>query len=194
MRVRFLGTGTSIGIPVPLCTCAVCLSSDPRDRRLRPSIVIAWRGARVLVDTSPDLRQQVLLHAVERIDGRVLWANTHLLFWLSLVPVVTAWMGEHRAAPITVAAYGVVLLAAAIAYFLLTRALLALHAADSRLARALGADRKGKGSVLAYAAAVALAWPQRGLSLAIYVAVALVWLVPDRRIERALGMERRSRA
>jgi uncharacterized membrane protein len=132
-----------------------------------------------------------LLHVVDRVDGRVLWANMHLLFWLSLTPFVTAWMGERRAAPETVAAYGVVLLAAAIAYFLLTRALLALHPPDSRLARALGADWKGKVSVVAYAVAVAMAFTERWLAVGIYVAVALVWLVPDRRIERALGLERR---
>src|SRR5574341_589416 len=132
-----------------------------------------------------------LLHVVERVDGRVLWANLHLLFWLSLTPFVTAWMGEHHAAPLTVAAYGAVLLAAAIAYFILTRALLALHPSDSRLARALGADWKGKASVLAYASAVGLSFVERWVAIAIYVAVALVWLVPDRRIERALGLERR---
>ena len=132
-----------------------------------------------------------LLHVVERVDGRVLWANMHLLFWLSLIPFVTAWMGEHRAARATVGAYGGVLLAAAIAYFLLTRALLALHPADSRLARALGADWKGKASVIAYAVAVALAWRARWASIAVYVAVALLWLVPDRRIERALRGEAR---
>jgi uncharacterized membrane protein len=129
-----------------------------------------------------------LLHAVQRVDGRVLWANIHLLFWLSLVPFVTAWMGEHGAAPLTVAAYGVVLLLAAVAYFLLTRALLRLHPKDSVLARALGADWKGKASVLAYLAAVALAFVNRWAAVAIYVVVALVWLVPDRRIERTLGL------
>jgi uncharacterized membrane protein len=131
-----------------------------------------------------------LLHAVDRVDGRVLWANLHLLFWLSLIPFVTAWMGEHHAAPPTVAAYGAVLLAAAVAYFLLTRALLRLHPAESRLARALGADWKGKVSVVAYVAALAVAWTERWIAIAIYVAVALVWLVPDRRIERALGIGR----
>jgi uncharacterized membrane protein len=132
-----------------------------------------------------------LLHVVDRVDGRVLWANMHLLFWLSLTPFVTAWMGENHAAPVTVAAYGLVLLAAAIAYFLLTRALLALHPPDSRLARALGADWKGKVSVVAYAVAVAMAFTERWVAVGIYVAVALVWLAPDRRIERALGLERR---
>jgi uncharacterized membrane protein len=129
-----------------------------------------------------------LLHVVERVDGRVLWANLHLLFWLSLMPFVTAWMGQLHAAPVTVAAYGVVQLAAALAYFLLTRALLALHPSDSRLARALGADWKGKVSVVAWAVAVAVSIPARWVAIGIYVGVALVWLVPDRRIERALGL------
>ncbi len=134
-----------------------------------------------------------LLHVVDVVDGRVLWANLHLLFWLSLIPFVTAWMGEHHAAPATVAAYGAVLLAAAIAYFLLTRALLSLHAPDSRLARALGADWKGKASVVAYVAAVAVAYTERWVAIGIYVTVALAWLVPDRRVERALGLERTRR-
>jgi uncharacterized membrane protein len=134
-----------------------------------------------------------LLHVVDRVDGRVLWANLHLLFWLSLTPFVTAWMGEHRAAPPTVAAYGAVLLASAIAYFLLTRALLRLHPPESRLARALGADWKGKVSVVAYVVALAVAWTERWAAIAIYVAVALVWLAPDRRIERAMGIERERR-
>jgi uncharacterized membrane protein len=136
-----------------------------------------------------------LMHAVERVGGRVLWANVHLLFWLSLVPFTTAWMGEHEAAPTTVAVYGAILLMAAVAYFLLTRALLALHAPDSRLARALGADRKGKASAVAYAVAIPLAalapvaeWG-RWAAIAVYVAVALVWFVPDTRFERALAGE-----
>ena len=129
-----------------------------------------------------------LLHAVQRVDGRVLWANVHLLFWLSLVPFVTAWMGEHGAAPATVAAYGAVLLLSAVAYFLLTVALRRLHGKESVLARALGEDWKGKASVVAYAAAIPLAFADRWAAVGIYVAVALVWLVPDRRIERALGI------
>jgi uncharacterized membrane protein len=127
-----------------------------------------------------------LMHAVERVNGRVLWANVHLLFWLSLVPFATAWMDEAGAEPEPVALYGVVLLLAAVAYFLLTRALLGLHPAGSRLAEALGADRKGKASVLAYLAAIPLAFVSCWISLAIYVTVALVWLVPDLRIERVL--------
>ncbi len=128
-----------------------------------------------------------LLHAVHHVTGRILWANVHLLFWLSLTPFVTAWMGENRFAPVPVALYGGVLLAAACAYFILTRALLAREGAGSTLARALGADFKGKISVVIYAAAIpiALAWPLA--SCALYVAVALMWLVPDRRIERVVS-------
>jgi uncharacterized membrane protein len=132
-----------------------------------------------------------LLHAVERVNGRVLWANLHLLFWLSLVPFVTAWLGETGAASLPVAVYGVVLLCSGTAYFILTRALLALHPPDSALAEALGADWKGKLSVVAYAVAVPLAFPYRLGAIALYVAVALVWLVPDLRFERVLERERR---
>jgi uncharacterized membrane protein len=127
-----------------------------------------------------------LLHAVQRVNGRVLWANMHLLFWLSLVPFVTAWMGEHGAAPMTVALYAAIQLLAGLAYFILTRTLLALHAPDSTLAVAIGADRKGRVSVAAYALAVPLAFLSRWLALAILVGVAVLWLVPDRRIERTL--------
>jgi uncharacterized membrane protein len=128
-----------------------------------------------------------LLHAVQRVDGLVLWANVHLLFWLSLIPFVTAWMGEHGAAPVTVAAYGAVMLLAAVAYFLLALALLRLHGKDSVLARALGADWKGKASVVAYAVAIPLSFAARWGAIAVYVAVALVWLIPDRRIERVFA-------
>jgi uncharacterized membrane protein len=107
-----------------------------------------------------------------------------LLFWLSLVPFATAWMGEHPRASAPVAVYGVVQLGAGIAYYLLTRALLAVHSADSRLALALGRDWKGKLSVVAYAVGVAVAFVAPWVALGIYVAVAVVWLVPDRRNER----------
>ncbi len=126
-----------------------------------------------------------LFQAVERVDGPVLWANLHLLFWLSLVPFVTAWMGESFA-PWPVALYGTVLLAAGIAYFLLTRRLLACHDRSSPLARALGNDVKGKLSVVVYAAALPLAFVRPWLACSLYVAVAAWWLVPDRRIERVL--------
>jgi uncharacterized membrane protein len=127
-----------------------------------------------------------LLHAVAQVNGRVLWANMHLLFWLSLTPFVTAWLGERHAAPIPVAAYAVVQLLAAVAYFLLTRALLPLHGADSALARALGRDWKGKASIVAYVAAIPLAFANRWAAIAVLVGVALAWLIPDRRFERTL--------
>ncbi len=131
-----------------------------------------------------------LMHAVQRVNGRVLWSNMHLLFWLSLVPAVTAWLGEHGAAPAPVAAYGIVLLLSGAAYFMLTRALLALHAADTHLAIALGRDRKGKASVLAYGVAIPFAFVNQWVSIAIYVAVAILWLVPDTRFERTLNQHR----
>ena len=127
-----------------------------------------------------------MLHAAERIGGKVLWANLHLLFWLSLVPFATAWMGEHGAAPLPVALYGVVLLLAAVAYTVLQLTLISVQGPRSRLATAVGGDLKGKLSMLAYAVAIPLAFVERRLSLALYVLVALVWLVPDRRIETAL--------
>jgi uncharacterized membrane protein len=128
-----------------------------------------------------------LLHSVHHVTGGTLWANMHLLFWLSLVPFVTGWMDENHFAPITVAGYGLVLLCAGIAYFILTRVLLATHGEDSLLAKALGSDFKGKISLVLYLAAVGLAFVQTWISLAIYVLVALMWLVPDRRFERPLA-------
>ena len=128
-----------------------------------------------------------LMQAVERIDGRVLWANLGLLFCLSLTPAATAWLGPntHQTAPVVV--YGLVLLSAACAYFVLTRALLAIHAPDSPLALALGADWKGKLSAVAYVVGVAVAFAAPLGAIAIYVAVAVVWLVPDRRIARIIA-------
>jgi uncharacterized membrane protein len=125
-----------------------------------------------------------MLQATERINGKILWANTHLLFWLSLVPFVTGWMGENHFAPIPVAAYGIVLLGASIAYYILLRAILAEQRPDSPLAVAVGKDRKGKISVLLYVAAIPLAFVHEAIAEAIYVIVALIWLVPDRRIEQ----------
>jgi len=131
-----------------------------------------------------------MLHAVSRVNGKVLWANLHLLFWLSLVPFVTGWMDENHFAPVTVAAYGVVLLGAACAYYILTRALLATHGTDSLLAKALGKDFKGKISVVIYAAAIPLAFVQPWIACALYVLVAAIWLTPDRRFEKLLAQEK----
>ena len=128
-----------------------------------------------------------LFHAVHHVTGGTLWANLHLLFWLSLVPFVTGWMDENHFAPLTVAAYGIVLLAAALSYQVLTTVLRSTHAPDSLLAQALGKDVKGWGSLVLYVCAVPLAFAHIGVALAIYAAVALVWLVPDRRFERLLA-------
>jgi len=127
-----------------------------------------------------------LLHAVEHVDGRILWANLHLLFWLSLVPFVTAWMGENHFARGPVAIYGVVLLAASIAYYILTRALIALHGRTSKLSIAVGKDFKGQLSTTIYAVGIPLALLRWWLGFGLYVLVAIMWLVPDRRIERTL--------
>ncbi len=132
-----------------------------------------------------------LMHAVQRVNGRVLWANVHLLFWLSLIPFCTAWMGEHGAGAVPTALYGGVLLASGTAYFILTRALLALHPPDSALAQALGDDLKGKLSVAVYAVSIPLAFVSPALSIALFVVVAIIWLVPDLRFERVLERERR---
>jgi len=128
-----------------------------------------------------------LLQAIKHVDGRVLWANMHLLFWLSLIPFATSWMGRNGFAPWPVALYGTVLLLAAIAYFILTRALIALHGRDSALATAVGRDFKGKVSVVIYVAAIPLAFVSAWIACALFVLVALMWLVPDRRIEKTLG-------
>jgi uncharacterized membrane protein len=130
-----------------------------------------------------------LFQVVRHINGRILWANIHLLFWLSLVPFVTASMGENRFAPLPVALYGLVLLLAACAYFILTRALLAHPGNESLLAKALGRDVKGKVSVVIYGLAVALAFVQSWIACALYVVVALMWLIPDRRIEKVIARD-----
>lgn len=127
-----------------------------------------------------------LLQATRHVNGRVLWANLHLLFWLSLIPFATAWMGGNSWGAWTLALYGLVLLCAAIAYYILTRALIILHGRDSSIAVALGRDFKGKISVLLYLVAIPSSFLSSALAGAIYVLVAVMWLVPDRRIERTL--------
>jgi len=124
-----------------------------------------------------------MIQMADRINGAILWANLHLLFWLSLVPFATGWMGENHFAPLPTAAYGAVLLLAGFAYLILQRAVIAEHGPESRLAAAVGRDAKGKLSVALYAAAVPLAFRYQWLAETIYVGVALMWLVPDRRIE-----------
>jgi uncharacterized membrane protein len=127
-----------------------------------------------------------LFHAIEHVGGGVLWANLHLLFWLSLIPFVTAWMGENHFAPWTLAFYGIVLLFAAIAYLILVLALISLHGRDSVLAIAMGKDFKGKISIVIYLVAIPLALVKWWLAGALYILVTIMWLIPDRRIERTL--------
>ena len=125
-----------------------------------------------------------MLHAVKQVTGAVLWSNLHLLFWLSLLPVATGFMGENHFAPLPVALYGVDLLMCAVAYFILVHSLLASHGRDSEFARRVGADWKGKIPLPAYAAGIALAFIEPWISLAIYAGVAAAWFIPDRRFER----------
>lgn len=128
-----------------------------------------------------------MLHTVQRVSGGILWANLHLLFWLSLLPFATGWMGENHFAALPTALYGGVLLMAAIAYWLLQQRIIALHGRDALLARAVGRDLKGKASPLLYLVAIGLAFVDPRWSSALYVLVALLWLVPDRRIESRLA-------
>ena len=128
-----------------------------------------------------------LLHAATIVNGSIMWANMHLLFWLSLLPFATAWAGENNFAPVPTALYGLVLLMAAIAYFVLQQAIVRSHGPDSVLAAALGSDFKGKLSPVLYFSAIPLAFVHTGFSNALYVLVALVWLIPDRRIEQKLA-------
>jgi uncharacterized membrane protein len=127
-----------------------------------------------------------LMHMASRVDGTILWANMHLIFWLSLIPFATGWMGENQFARLPTALYGVALLMPAIAYYLLQRAIIRRNGADSALATALGSDVKGKMTMALYVVAIAIAFALPWLAHAIYVIVALVWLIPDQRIEKAL--------
>ena len=127
-----------------------------------------------------------LFHVARHVNGAVMWGNLHLLFWLSIIPFVTSWMGQHYASAWPVAAYGVVLMMSGTAYYFLTQALISLHGRESAIAKALGNDFKGKVSVVLYLVAIGLAFVQTWLSLALYAGVALIWIVPDRRIERVL--------
>lgn len=128
-----------------------------------------------------------MLHATDHINGKILWANMHLLFWLSLVPFVTGWMGENHFATIPTAVYGAVLLAAAIAYYVLQKMIISQQGPNSKLKAALGRDIKGKISPLIYLTAIILAFVNQWIADALYVLVALMWLVPDRRIESKLN-------
>ena len=125
-----------------------------------------------------------LMHAVSHVTGGILWANMHLLFWLSLVPFTTAWMSENHFAPLPVAIYGFVLMLAGVAYFILVHCLMTTHGKESELARSLGSDFKGKISIAIYAIAIPLAFASGWIACALYVGVAAIWIIPDRRIER----------
>ncbi len=128
-----------------------------------------------------------MLHAAQHVSGGVMWANLHLLFWLSLVPFVTGWMGENHFAALPCALYGFVLLMSAIAYYALQSALVCIHGNESVLARAIGRDWKGKASPLLYVGGIALAFLSPWAACGVYVFVALLWLIPDRRIEKVLA-------
>jgi uncharacterized membrane protein len=128
-----------------------------------------------------------MLYVTDQINGKILWANMHLLFWLSLIPFVTGWMGENHFAPLPTAVYGGVMLAAAIAYYILEKLIIAQQGADSKLKTAIGKDIKGKLSPFIYVVAIALAFVNQWLSDGLYVLVALMWLIPDRRIESKLN-------
>ncbi len=130
-----------------------------------------------------------LLHTVKHVSGGVLWANLHLLFWLSLFPFATGWIGENHVAPLPTAVYGFVLLMAAIAYYALERVIIRQHGDKSLLAIAVGEDWKGRLSIVLYFAAIPIAFVAPWFSTSVYVFVALIWLIPDRRIERALDNE-----
>jgi uncharacterized membrane protein len=127
-----------------------------------------------------------LLKACRRVTGAIMWANLHLLFWLSLFPFATGWMGENHLAPLPTALYGVVLLCAAIAYFILQNRIIADHGRDSKLAASFGRDLKGRISPVLYAVAIPVAFYRPWIATGIYAAVALMWLIPDRRIERVV--------
>lgn len=128
-----------------------------------------------------------LLYATDQINGKILWANMHLLFWLSLIPFTTGWMGENHFAPLPTAIYGAVLLAASIAYYILQKLIIAHQGPDSELKAAIGKDAKGKLSTLVYALAIPLAFVNQWIADGLYVLVALIWLVPDKRIESKLN-------
>lgn len=129
-----------------------------------------------------------MLHTTSRVTGAILWANLYLLFWLSLIPFTTGWMGENHFAPVPSALYGFVLLMAAIAYWILQQLIIASHGPDSVLKKAVGGDWKGKVSPILYAVAIPMAFVSRWVSLGIYISVALIWLVPDKRIEKTLSL------
>ena len=135
-----------------------------------------------------------MLHAVEEVSGSILWANLHLLFWLSLIPFVTAWTGENHFETAPTVAYGIVLFMCAMAYSLLVRRLIQHHDKNAKLAEAIGDDRKGKMSIVLYLVGIAVSWFAAWLGFLVYVGVAVMWLIPDRRIEKKVSEEGRQKA
>ena len=134
-----------------------------------------------------------MLHAVEEVSGSILWANLHLLFWLSLIPFVTAWTGENHFETAPTVAYGIVLFMCAMAYSLLVRRLIQHHDKNAKLAEAIGDDRKGKISLVLYLVGIAVSWFAAWLGFLVYVGVAIMWLIPDRRIEKKVSEEGRQK-
>jgi uncharacterized membrane protein len=132
-----------------------------------------------------------LLHAVQKISGKVMWANNHLLFWLSLMPFTSGWMGENHFTAVPTALFGFVLMMAGVAYYILAQCLVTLHGTDSILGRAVGSDTKGKISVVLYAIAIILSCFNGWISLGLYALVAIIWVIPDRRIEKKLEEEKK---
>jgi uncharacterized membrane protein len=162
--------------------------SEPTPEALRPLVPVLLSYALSFVYIGIYwCNHHHMLQAARRVNGPVLWANLHLLFWLSLIPFTTGWMGENHFAPLPTAVYGAVLLLSGLAYLMLAYAIVAEHGPSSRLAEALGRDRKGKLSLLLYAIAIPLAFVNQWISDALYVSVALMWLAPDPRIEKRLG-------
>lgn len=127
-----------------------------------------------------------MLHASQKVNGSVLWANMHLLFWLSLIPFVTGWMGENHFAPWPTALYGIIILMAGVAYYILSQLLIKLHGKDSTLAKAVGSDIKGMLSVIIYATGIPLSFVNHWIALSLYIVVTIMWFIPDPRIEKVL--------
>jgi uncharacterized membrane protein len=180
----------SDGVIAIIITIMVLELKAPHEPTLEALVALAPKlGSYVLSFTFVGIywnNHHHLMQVVKHVNGGVLWANMHLLFWLSLVPFVTDFMGENHFAPIPVAAYALVLLVCGFAYWVLARVLVSIHDADSVLAKAIGEDRKGTISLLAYSASVPLAWVNPMVSCALFVLVALMWLLPDPRIEKAV--------
>jgi uncharacterized membrane protein len=181
----------SDGVIAIIITIMVLELHPPHDARL-DALLPLWPVAASYVLSFVNIgiywnNHHHMLHATQHVNGAILWANLHLLFWLSLIPFVTAWMGENHFASAPTAVYGVVLCCAGVAYLLLQRQIILAEGADSLLAKAVGRDKKGKLSSIFYLIAIPAAYVNRWIAFALYVAVATMWLVPDRRIEKVIA-------